>query len=54
MKEIFLGNGSNLTVKPSMIVTLHETFMVTDKKKPKWVHKQFMRILLGFHWIDNK
>lgn len=23
-------------------------------KKPKWFHRQFMRILLGFHWIDNK
>jgi hypothetical protein len=33
MEEVFLGNGNNLTIKSSSIVTLHETFMVTDKKK---------------------
>jgi hypothetical protein len=24
------------------------------QKKPKWIHRQFMRILLGFYWVDNK
>jgi hypothetical protein len=22
--------------------------------KPKWIHRQFMRILLGWYWYDNK
>jgi hypothetical protein len=22
--------------------------------KPKWIHRQFMRILLGWYWYDSK
>ena len=22
--------------------------------KPKWIHRQFMRILLGWYWYDEK
>ena len=33
MKEVYLGNGNNLTIKTSNVVTLYDTFMVLDKKK---------------------
>lgn len=23
-------------------------------KKPKWIHRKFMKLCLGFKWIDNK
>lgn len=51
MEEVFLGNGSNLTVKPSMIVTLHETFIVTDKKKPIELH---VTVTADFNTIPEK
>ena len=27
---------------------------ISLSKKPKWIHRKFTKLLLGWEWIDNK
>jgi hypothetical protein len=30
------------------------TFQISICHRPKWIHRQFMRIFFGFYWFDFK